>query len=152
MKEEPNRESPASATVLDGPVGFACRRRRATTPLSDWGDGLMAPGTNNPCDAPGHGGAKFSRPDPRDQWQWEIVNRDGKEFRAGVDREKARDVLLRPDFHSNIPSQAGLLLVASCSGSRTLITLEQQLRELLLARVGPVHGEGSACDLHETGP
>ena len=131
----------------DGPlnIGGHCDKVQL---ILDFGDGILAPGTNYPYDTPESGGARFSRPGTREQWQWQLFDRNNRsQWHHGIDTTLG--VLDYELFHDKIPQNVDTLRVQSCSAYGGRTTLLWQLQTILEVRLGHTSIAGFACYLHD---
>jgi|GEM_PF-6258912 len=123
---------------------------QADIAVGQWGDGILNTGTSDPYDTPNSGGAKFSRPNTPEQWQYQVFGPNNNKIREGATDWTHQEARSYAAYHERIPFTTQQTTVDGCdTGGRT--TLAAQLQFIILAQLGLGLGEDGAraCPLHE---
>ncbi len=119
--------------------------------LLDLGDGALLPGDGNPYVSDSRGGARFSRPNTTEQWEWNYYDEliiHPRRFAAHPKLEGQKLVtalLARPGLHFNVRTQSHNAFVFDCLSQTNVIRLDDQFLHIIAGKVGL---EAYRCPTH----
>jgi hypothetical protein len=121
-----------------------------TVSLFGIGDGVLMTGTNDPYDTAWEGGAKFSRPDTVEQWQFEydrnVVLELSHVLSSPVQAIKdfVNGISTAPELHTNVRAQTHDVTVRSCTAEAN-VRLDDQYLDIIR---GKLNLEPYTCPTH----